>query len=315
MRNWDKKGLLLTPDKIQSFATSHTQLPVVAKGNPGGKKFLFFTVRDAQNRSLPFVGELTLDNQGLGIKVISQNPLMGLGLPGTFDDAGVMPTAAIWVGNKIWVYYIGWNTRSTVPYQNAVGLAEFDPQTCSMKRMFEGPILDRTKDEPYFVGTMDVMLTEGIWKAWYLSCTGWEEINGKWEPKYLIRYATSRDGINWNRDGIISIPYANENEAIAAASVLKLEDDYVAYFCVRSIVDYRANAQNGYRIQLAMSQDGKEFKRVSDPLKGLYEKLASWESQMQAYPCVFLWEGKTFMLYNGNGFGASGIGYAELIPS
>ena len=33
---------------------------------------------------------------------------------------------------------------------------------------------------------------------------------------------------------------------------------------------------------------------------------------MIAYPNVCIFEGKKIMFYNGNGFGASGIGYAVL---
>jgi hypothetical protein len=31
---------------------------------------------------------------------------------------------------------------------------------------------------------------------------------------------------------------------------------------------------------------------------------------MQAYPCVFKFKGKKYMLYNGNNFGVEGIGLA-----
>jgi hypothetical protein len=35
---------------------------------------------------------------------------------------------------------------------------------------------------------------------------------------------------------------------------------------------------------------------------------------MIEYPCVFEHHGQWFMLYNGNGYGASGIGLAVLKP-
>ena len=34
---------------------------------------------------------------------------------------------------------------------------------------------------------------------------------------------------------------------------------------------------------------------------------------MQAYPHVFTFEGGVYMLYNGNGYGTSGIGLAKII--
>jgi hypothetical protein len=40
---------------------------------------------------------------------------------------------------------------------------------------------------------------------------------------------------------------------------------------------------------------------------------AQWESEMQAYPHVFDWNDSRMMLYNGNGFGQSGIGLAKMM--
>jgi hypothetical protein len=37
---------------------------------------------------------------------------------------------------------------------------------------------------------------------------------------------------------------------------------------------------------------------------------SEWDSQMQAYPFVYRRERAWHMLYNGNGFGQSGIGHA-----
>jgi len=37
-----------------------------------------------------------------------------------------------------------------------------------------------------------------------------------------------------------------------------------------------------------------------------------WDSTMVAYPYVYSHAGKTHMIYNGNGFGLSGFGYAVL---
>ena len=35
-----------------------------------------------------------------------------------------------------------------------------------------------------------------------------------------------------------------------------------------------------------------------------------WDSEMQAYPAVFDRGGRRYLLYNGNGYGRSGVGYA-----
>jgi len=37
-----------------------------------------------------------------------------------------------------------------------------------------------------------------------------------------------------------------------------------------------------------------------------------WDSEMLAYPFFYKHNEKVYMFYNGNGFGKSGFGYAEL---
>ena len=35
-----------------------------------------------------------------------------------------------------------------------------------------------------------------------------------------------------------------------------------------------------------------------------------WESEMVEYPCVFEWNRRRYMLYNGNDYGRTGVGLA-----
>jgi len=37
-----------------------------------------------------------------------------------------------------------------------------------------------------------------------------------------------------------------------------------------------------------------------------------WDSKMISYPFIYIHKGMKFMVYNGNGFGKSGFGYAVL---
>ena len=67
----------------------------------------------------------------------------------------------------------------------------------------------------------------------------------------------------------------------------------------------------GYRIGYAESNDGIEWTRKDESVN-LDVSESGWDSQMVAYPAVFEIAGKTIMLYNGNNFGATGFGYAEL---
>ena len=65
-----------------------------------------------------------------------------------------------------------------------------------------------------------------------------------------------------------------------------------------------------YRIGYATSDDGIAWTRRDDEA-GIDVSEDGWDSLMVAYPHVVEHESRRYMLYNGNGFGASGFGWAE----
>jgi hypothetical protein len=64
-----------------------------------------------------------------------------------------------------------------------------------------------------------------------------------------------------------------------------------------------------YRIGYAESKDGLSWIR-DDAAGGLPPSRAGWDSKMTAYPCVMRRGEVLYMLYNGNDYGATGIGVA-----
>ena len=63
-----------------------------------------------------------------------------------------------------------------------------------------------------------------------------------------------------------------------------------------------------YRIGYAESADGLTWTRHDD--RGLLPSGAGWDGDMVEYPWLFDWAGRTYMLYNGNDYGGTGIGLA-----
>lgn len=64
-----------------------------------------------------------------------------------------------------------------------------------------------------------------------------------------------------------------------------------------------------YTIGYAESTDGMGWTRLDDH-RGLTPAPSGWDSDMVAYPWVFDWKRDTYLLYNGNDYGRSGIGLA-----
>jgi hypothetical protein len=83
------------------------------------------------------------------------------------------------------------------------------------------------------------------------------------------------------------------------------------WYSYRDLTEYRTNPKHSYRIGYAESKDGFIWDR-KDGSAGIDISETGWDSEMVAYPHVYKHRNQTFMVYNGNGFGRSGFGYALL---
>lgn len=302
---WNKKGKIFDLDSNHiKYIKSHAAVPFA--DNICGDKFkVYFSGRDDQNRSVISYFVIDIKNPKEILEVAS-DPVLLPGSLGEFDDSGVMGSSIINIKEKKYLYYIGWNLGVTVPFRNSIGLAVSKDNGESFRRLYEGPIIDRTRAEPHFCASNCVIEDEGIYKIWYLSCVKWEKVNDEIRHYYHIKYAESKDGIEWKREGKVAIDFESEYEyAISVPRVIKENGIYKMWFSSRATKDIPT-----YRIRYAESQDGIEWVRKTEIELGISNN--EWESEMVCYPFVFRHKEQLYMLYNGNGYGKTGIGLAVL---
>ncbi|MFQ5473627.1 MAG: hypothetical protein ACE5FA_12190 [Dehalococcoidia bacterium] len=305
---WRKLGLVYAPAGDHEWNQSHAQVPTVDAGDEHRWR-IYFATRDGRNRSHTSYVEVEAGNP-TRVLYVHDRPILALGRLGAFDDCGVMPSWILEHEGKKHLYYIGWTVRNTIPYHNAIGLAISDDNGATFSRPFEGPLFSPTPTEPYFTGTSCVLIEDGVWKNWYLSCTKWEEIDGRPEPFYHIKYAESEDGIHWRREGLVAIDYASADEGgIVRASVTREDGGYTMWYSYRKASRYREDRSRSYRIGRARSTDGRNWRR-EDERAGIDVSEDGWDAQMLAYPQVVKHASGTYLFYNGNGFGRSGFGCA-----
>jgi len=239
----------------------------------------------------------------------SSKPILKLGQKGFFDWAGIMPTDIITVNGVKYLYYIGWSLRQDVPYHNSLGLAISVDDGKTWEKTSKGPIFTTSIDEPGYVGTVEVLYEDDIWHMWYSSCQKWIENDGKMEPIYDIKYASSIDGITWKPSGQICIPLTEQEGGISSCRVIKYEDHYKMWYSVRDKLNYRDNPIHSYKIKSAKSKNGINWIKNNYPELDVSEN-EKWDSQMVCYPYVIDNQNELIMFYNGNNFGNTGIGYA-----
>lgn len=304
-----KQGLIFNIDGSQPWAQTHAQIPSPDVLDDGRIR-IYYATRDAQNRALTSFVDVRADNPK-ELLYVHDRPILDFGKLGCFDDCGVMPSCVVNSEGLKYLYYCGWNTSTTVRYRNCIGLAISDDDGATWRRAYEGPIMDRNKDEPHLVVTPFVMVENGIWRMWYCGGTEWKVIKGVTEPQYLIKYAESTNGIDWKRDNQVVIPYKDENDAIGRPVVLADDGILRMWYSYRSIENYRTNPNQSYRIGYAESKDNVDWER-KDEEAGIELSATGWDSEMLAYPYIVSYQDRKYMFYNGNGFGRTGFGYALL---
>ncbi|HWJ31699.1 MAG TPA: hypothetical protein VNR59_05095 [Gaiellaceae bacterium] len=299
---WEQRGQLLPAPLPVEWATSHAALP---HASPLADDLVrvYLSARDQAGRS--HIGYADFDPaEPTPAIAASPRPILDPGRLGAFDDSGVTTSCLVQHGDAHYLYYTGWSLGQTVPFYLYVGLAISDDGE-RFERVSAAPILERSNVDPFLTASPWVLVDEGRWRMWYVSATQWEIAGGEARHSYHVRYAESDDGITWRRDGTVCIDFQDEDEyAISRPCVVRDGELYRMWFSARG---------PSYRIGYAESQDGITWQR-KDEEAGI-ESTGDWDAEMQAYPSVFDHEGRRYLLYNGNGYGRAGIGWAAAIAS
>ncbi|MBR9847112.1 MAG: hypothetical protein GYB35_13860 [Algicola sp.] len=306
--NWEKKGLIFKPKDNQTWSISHAQVPFALYLKDDLLR-IFYATRDKDSSSS--VCFIDVDPQEPSKILYEHNtPVLSKGTPGTFDDAGTMPSWFLFDRNKLYMYYTGWNKSASASYRLSIGLAVSEDQGRSFKKLYKGPIMDRAKYDPIWVGQPCVIKEDDIWKMWYLNCEKIEMINDHPEPFYNIKYAHSKNGVDWERTNDVCIDFDfGKIDAIGRPCVYKEDGIYKMIHSNRKAIGYRNDKLASYSIGYSESKDGISWKRL-DHLAGIAKSKQGWDSVMMEYCTTYINQGKRYLIYNGNGFGASGFGYA-----
>lgn len=292
-----KHGLIITPQKNLWWMQTHAMTPTIERLE-GSLCKVYFSGRDNQNRS--HIGFAVLDLKApTRVLEYSPEPVLGLGALGCFDDNGVTPASIVKVGSKTHLYYIGWNPGSTVRMHLFGGLAISSDGGKTFQRYSKAPIIERNRVDPFLNTAPYVMHENGRWSMYYVSGTEWVH---KDLPRYNIKYASSLDGLTWDRQGHVCIDYSSaEENALARPNVVREGGVYKMWF---------AHKGTAYRLGYAESLDGLHWSR-RDEYAGLEPSPpGAWDSEMVEYAAVTHHNGRKIMFYNGNNYGDGGVGLA-----
>lgn len=297
--SWQKLGQIYATDAYAQCPTPlvmNDRVRIYISSREDGKSYIRFV-------------DLSLDDP---TKVIGESGcILSPGALGAADQDGQIPSFASQNEVGVFLYYSGWTALLSGAYQNCTMLArDLKNGGAQFERVADGPILDRTEAEPYLAVTPCVMnMGRYCEHMWYVSGLRWEMIDGRPEPIYAIHQAVGSHGCDtyWRRLGI-AIEQSHPLECHSRPWVIKHKGKRRMWFSHRSAIDYR-DGPNAYRMGYAEFLHGR-WKRMDEKAGIDVGSPGEWDDKMIAYPAVFKVKEKTYMLYNGNGFGKYGFGLA-----
>lgn len=305
MRNvWRPLGRVFSPTGGEPWCVSHAANPT-ALALADGNVRIFFSARDASNRSSAASVDVAVDGDRFEVLGAPRGPLLTPGARGAFDADGVTVSSVIAHDGKLYAFYLGWTLLVHVPFSNFIGVAVSDDDGQTFRRGSGVPVVGRSPENPLTVGYPFVLRDGPGWRMWFGSHLHWGQQG--MEMLHVVKEARSADLLQWTPSDAVVVDIAGPSDpaefAISRPVVLREPDN--------SLSMWYARRRPHYELGFARSTDGKRWERRDQDLRfvGTPE---SWEDRERTYPFVFDHGGRRYMLYNGNGYGREGFGIAIL---
>jgi predicted GH43/DUF377 family glycosyl hydrolase len=301
---WEKRGRIYVPDASNPPWARHRAFPPTPYLRPDGRLRIYVGMCDADTVARFAYVDVDPDHP-TRVLAVSQDPLLDVGAPGTFDEHGILPISLVDLGDRLWIYYVGFQRGLSLRHFQFTGLAESTDGGETFRRVSGAPVLDRTDAELLNRNSPFVRYEGGLFRMWYAAGSSWTtDASGRPSAMYDIRYLESADGVQWASEGEVcfQVDAGRGEYAHGKPWVEPTRDGYEMFYSVRT-------RDRGYRLGYAVSPDGRSWTRRDEEV-GIDVSQSGWDSEMIAYPAIFHRGGERLLFYNGNGLGIAGFGYA-----
>lgn len=294
---------IYVPDGSLPWAKTHAMNPTVELLDNGVIRTYFSSLDHNGVGRIGYV-DLDADNPARIID-IAKEPVLDIGLKGTFDDNGIVPSSIVEKDGTKYLYYFGFQKVEKVRFLMFTGLAISDDEGKTFHRVAHVPVLDRSNNDIYVRSLPHVIIEGDLWKVWYSGVNHWVDINGKELPFGEVRYAESKDGQHFSDDIKFCLSPYDDEFSLSRPFVFKEHGKY------KMLISRRMKNPDVYKLGYAESDDGITWDR-DDNKVSLEKSNQEWDSDMICYTSVLEVGHKKYLFYNGNGFGKTGFGFAEV---
>ncbi|WP_413711026.1 hypothetical protein [Rhizobium sp. Rhizsp82] len=306
--SWEKLGQVYCPDGRQGWDLHSFMTPVPLQISDKVIR-VYGGVRDQNGISR--IAWIDVDRTNpMRVLQVASKPVLDVGKPGMFDDNGVILGDLVWASpQELRMYYVGFQLVQKVKFLAFTGLAISLDRGETFNRVKSTPVIDRALQAPFIAALHSIERQDSGYRAWISCGQRWQNIDGTDYPQYNCWAVDSADGIAFDMQRAVKILDVAENEyRIGRPRVNRTKAGYE----LRVTSD---TLDKEYACFLALSHDGIRFDRTMISELPVGTK-GAWDDEMTCYPArIDTPQGESYLFYNGNGMGRTGLGVARWIES
>lgn len=295
---WKKLGVIFNIsndyNSLDVYSHAVNPVPLLLKDNIYR---IFFSVRDSNGKSN--VSFFDFDFETLEILYFDKYVSLNHGNSKLdIDESGI--SIGCLFDNSI--YYMAWQNLENQHWRGDIAYADLLPDLKTFEKPQNQLFMGVDEEDKISLSYPFILSDYNVYHLWYGSTETWDYGNG--EMLHVIKYAVSTDMKNWTKSGCCISPEIGVSQAFSRPCVIKVsEHDWHMWY------SYRGN-KDKYKIGYANSINGVDWNVFNNQQNVVYCSESGWDSEMVCYPYVFQHKDKLYMLYNGNGYGKTGIGLA-----
>ena len=288
-----QRSVLVQPKSDKWWMTSHTGAACLKWQDEIGSIIIGGRAQD--NRSRLGYMEVVLEANALALCSISEEPLLDVGPLGSFYQDGVSYPWRFQQGNVKSLLFTGWR-RTDSGFENHLGLASWDDNENAWVPD-PRPIFP---DEQFGTGSACYFEDQNGPGLLVTRFSGWFTSRQRSIPRYAVWIARLASDQLWELREPLKGISVSSRQAVARPAVVRTHGETLLWLSLRE--------ENSYRL-IGGRLEGQAF--IRDPSLDIAPAPANgWDSQMTEYAAPAIALERLVVLYNGNGFGKTGLGVA-----
>ena len=295
---FNRIGQIFDPQQFQinGEILSHAANPVVIKVNRSIFR-IFFNSRDEKQRSSVY--SIDFDLSTLRLMPDSLKVQFLLNSPNSYFKDGVSLGSHFELNGLNWVGFMGWINPSDKHWYGTIGKFQLN-DNFDFERIEENPWFDLDNYDQTSLSYPAVYTSKNTMHVWYGTTLAWDGGNG--EMIHILKEKISKDCVRFESTNRVVEWKMGESQAFSRPSVLQIHDKFLMAYSVRG-------NKTRYRIGFGLIEDHSS---IVKQMCTFSTSTSKWESEMVEYPYLVSHGDSIFMFYNGNDYGKSGIGLAQL---